>query len=879
MDVPEQPKASGPGRWVPWAVLAVCLCLTVGVAVGSHVYIRRSQRHRFEARTHELQVSIQRRLEDYAQNLHAGQAWVDGRGAFSQEVWGQMVQSLRLDLICPGHETMAFLRAFPEEERTLVLAEERRVNGREPVIFPEGTRDRYVIITRMAPLDSVTSKRLGGDTYVSEARREMALRATDSGDVAVSRGVTLFTDKSDQVLSFLLFKAVYRGGGVPATLEERRRKLVGFVAMASRYRELITSSLPPAPRDVAVNLVVPVESRAELPVYSEMRPGTGVAGLDVEERLSFGGQVWKIRFQATPSFVHPLEKWGPLANLLVGFLASGLIFALISSLMNRRQEAESIAESMTESLSSALAYLHNLLEAATQVSIVMTDSAGVVQVFNSGAERILGWQSSEVVGRETPLLWHDPEELETRKKALEATGLKLEGPFSVFAHFARENRMERIRWHWITRTGERRLVEMVVTCVMDPMGKFQGYLGIAVDITEQARAQETMRVQEEQLQQSQKMDAIGQLAGGVAHDFNNMLAGILGSAELLAEEIPGDAPHRKLVETIIKASERAAELTSKLLAFSRKGKLVSTALDLHRIVQDTMALLERSVDKRIEIRQSLRARNPQVVGDPSQLENALLNLCINARDAMPDGGTLMVETEDVQLREALSDPAGFHVEAGPYVRLSVRDTGHGIPAEIRDRIFEPFFTTKVEGRGTGLGLSAVYGIVKSHRGALGVESQPGKGSAFSILLPLDEMPRIQANREEIREAHRGEGTILVIDDEDMIRSTTARILESMGYQVLQAANGAEGIRAFEAHRPEIRLVILDLVMPGISGRETFQRLRRLSPKALIIAASGFANDQSVGEMMDEGLVGFLHKPYGIRELVDAIDRALIRSNE
>ncbi|WP_005032439.1 ATP-binding protein [Holophaga foetida] len=561
----------------------------------------------------------------------------------------------------------------------------------------------------------------------------------------------------------------------------------------------------------------------------------------------------------------------------VGTLAStfNAMTEQLRAMLARLEERVDDLRATETKLSSALGYLQNLLDAATLVSIVMTDSRGVIQVFNRGAERILGWTSAEVVGKETPLLWHDLDEVEERRKGMVAAGLAFDDSLSVFANMARENQMEMVRWQWITRKGDRRLVEMVLTPVDVPGGHFQGCLGIAVDITEQVAAEESLRVQEEQLRQSQKMDAIGQLAGGVAHDFNNMLAGILGSAELLAEELPEDAPHRALVKTIIQASERAAELTSKLLAFSRKGKLVSTALDLHRIIQDTLGLLSRSVDKRIEIRQALNARNPQVVGDPSQLENALLNLCINARDAMPEGGVLTVETEDVRLREPLSDPVGFHIEAGAYVRLSVRDTGHGIPPEIRARIFEPFFTTKAEGRGTGLGLAAVYGIVKSHRGALQVESEPGQGSAFNILLPLDEVPRPEPVHESVREQHRGEGTILVIDDEDMIRSTTARILGSMGYRILQAVDGAEGIRVFEAHHQEIRLVLLDMVMPGLSGRETFQRLRSLDPEVRVIAASGFANDQSVNDMLAGGLMGFLHKPFGMKSLVEAIRQALV----
>ncbi len=769
---------------------------------------------------------------------------------------------------------MAFLRFFSEAERPAFLAEERGAGGDAIRIRPEGIRDHYAVIVRIEPSGIEIRKRLGTDILATEVRREVALRARDSGGVAISRGLRLITDSGGEVPAFLMFKAVYRRGGVPTTIEERQRDLVGFIGLSSRFQELIATSLPPEPRDVAVSLRSPLEFAAEGEVYSEVGSPLGGAGLVKELPLSAGGQVWKVHYQARPGFVHPLEKWGPLANLLGGLLASGLLFALTSSLLQRRQRAEALARSMTASLSSTLGYLNNILDSATQVAIVALDLHGIVRLFNRGAEQMLGWSPEEVIGLHTPELWHDPVELEETRQRLLSLGLPCSRFADILEGFPLLYPTGHSRVTFIARGGERRTMDLMVARVQNPEGKGVGFMGISIDLTQQVAAEDALRSQEEQLHQSQKMDAIGQLAGGVAHDFNNMLAGILGSAELLAENLPEGDPRHGLVRTIIKASGRAADLTSKLLAFSRKGKLVSTALDLHRIVQDTLALLERSIDKRIQIRQELKARSPQVVGDPSQLENALLNLCINARDAMPEGGVLTVETEDLRLRESFSDPSGFQVEAGPYVRLSVRDTGHGIPPEIRDRIFEPFFTTKAEGKGTGLGLAAVYGIVKGHRGALQVESAPGQGSAFSILLPVDDIRCSQPAMEEVRVQHRGEGTILVIDDEDMIRSTTARILASMGYEVLLAADGSEGLRLFEARRPEIQLVLMDLVMPGLTGRETFRRLRALDPELRVVAASGFADDQSVADMVAEGLVGFLHKPYGMRELADAIHAAL-----
>jgi len=392
-----------------------------------------------------------------------------------------------------------------------------------------------------------------------------------------------------------------------------------------------------------------------------------------------------------------------------------------------------------------------------------------------------------------------------------------------------------------------------------------------LDITEQVAAEAILRSKEEQLRQSQKMEAIGQLAGGVAHDFNNMLAAILGSAEIMAESIPEDDEKTRMVNVIVKASQRAADLTSKLLSFSRKGKLISTPLDLHRVVHDTVLLLERSIDRRIEIQLELEAPNPLVIGDPSQLENALLNLCINARDAMPEGGVLRVATQRVPLDEAFCRAlVGFSLEPGAYVRLTVEDSGHGIPPEIRDRIFEPFFTTKPTGKGTGLGLAAVYGIVKDHRGLIQVDSAPGQGTAFNIYLPLEESALLPSESKPSLPTRLGGGSVLVIEDEEVVRSTASMLLQNLGYDVILAADGLEGIRCFQANRARIRLVLLDMVMPGISGKETAQRLATIDPSVPIIITSGFSMELCASELLNEGIHGFLHKPYGRAELAKAL---------
>jgi nitrogen-specific signal transduction histidine kinase/ActR/RegA family two-component response regulator len=387
------------------------------------------------------------------------------------------------------------------------------------------------------------------------------------------------------------------------------------------------------------------------------------------------------------------------------------------------------------------------------------------------------------------------------------------------------------------------------------------------DITEQSRL-------EEQLRQSQKMDSIGQLAGGVAHDFNNMLGGIIGSAELLATRIGEDEKCSKFVTMIIDTAERAANLTGKLLAFSRKGKVLSSPVNIHGVIVDTIAILERSIDKRITIVHDLAAPHPIVIGDPSQIENAILNLGVNAGYAMPTGGTLILSTEEVVFGEDDCRESGFSLSPGPFIRITVQDEGVGMPPEVLERIFEPFFTTRGVGEGTGLGLSAVYGTVKNHHGAVHVESEEGQGTRVCLDLPCAVHSDAPDGEEGQEEVHSGSGHILVVDDEAVIRMTSGTLIRDLGYEVTLAEDGEEALDLYRQDQERFDLVILDMVMPKLNGTDTFRRLRELDSDARVLISSGFTRDAGIGDLRDEGLLGFIKKPYRRSELSQVLSEIL-----
>jgi len=390
--------------------------------------------------------------------------------------------------------------------------------------------------------------------------------------------------------------------------------------------------------------------------------------------------------------------------------------------------------------------------------------------------------------------------------------------------------------------------------------------GVEIDITDS-------KIAEEKLRQSQKMDAIGQLAGGMAHDFNNMLAGIMGAAQMLKiKEKNALGNGEEYVDMIIQASTRASDLISKLLSFGRKGKIGSKNINIHNIIDDSCAILNSTIDKKIEISADKNAENFTVIGDDSELQNAIMNICINASQAMPEGGTIQINSNNIQLNKIYCDASLFEIDPGEYVEIVIRDTGSGIPLENIHKIFQPFYTTKEQG--TGLGLSAVYGTVQKHHGAIVVYSDIEKGTSFHVMLPCSEV-NIDLEK-TYNEIIPGTGLILLVDDEEIIRNTGKSLLEEIGYDVLLAKNGQEAVDIFQEKRDEIDLIVMDMIMPVMNGHETFFQLREIDENCKIIISSGFVKSENLVELREKGLAGLINKPYRSHELSQLLAEVLKR---
>ncbi len=390
------------------------------------------------------------------------------------------------------------------------------------------------------------------------------------------------------------------------------------------------------------------------------------------------------------------------------------------------------------------------------------------------------------------------------------------------------------------------------------------------DITEQSSL-------EQQVRQVQKLEAVGRLAGGIAHDFNNILVVIRLSTELMLSELTLDSPMSKPLLQILSASDRAAALTRQLLAFGRQQVMQARTINLNSVVSDTLRLLRRTIGEDIDVITHLDSELHNARLDPDQMTQVIMNLAINSRDAMPAGGTLEIETRNVELDQTYARDHG-PVQPGTYVMLAVSDSGSGIDNAILPRIFDPFFTTKDLGKGTGLGLSIVYGIVKQSGGYVWVYSEPGHGTTFKLYFPITDSPRESEVEHSDPQAFSGGKTVLVVEDESQIRQNLCECLRQLGCQVIEAANGMEAIERFQESRAQVDLVLTDLVMPHMSGQQLWKRLTQIDPSLSFVFMSGYTEDSALRREILSQQAAFLNKPFSVADLSSAIQSALALQN-
>jgi PAS domain S-box-containing protein len=608
----------------------------------------------------------------------------------------------------------------------------------------------------------------------------------------------------------------YDAAGVTTFINARMAEMLGCTVAAAVGQSILTFVHP--------------SDRAEFRALLARRPRDGAGRSDAHLRREDGTDLW-VSVQANPLF----DAEGAFDGVL----------ALLTdvSLEHRGNEARARLATIVESSEDAI------------VSMALD---GAITTWNRSAERLHLYSADEVVG--TSIFLHVPAAVLAEERRI----------------FERAAGGEAVRHHdtrRIRKDGSEIEVALTIFPIRDAAGSVIGVSKIARDLTDRRRVEAALHRTEEQFRQAQKMEAVGRLAGGIAHDFNNLLSVILSYSTLAVDELkPGDPLRDDIVE-IQKAGERATGLTRQLLAFSRQQILEPRVIDLNQILAGMEGMLRRLLGEDVHVTLLPAPELGRVRADPGQLEQVVMNFAVNARDAMPDGGALTIETLNVELDETY---VGAHADVAPgsYVMLAISDTGTGMDAATRARVFEPFFTTKDQGKGTGLGLATVFGIVQQSGGHVGVDSEPGCGSTFKVYLPRNLDAATSPATADARIARRGSETILLVEDEDQVRAVACTILRRHGYHVLEASNGGEALLVARDFTAKIDLLLTDVVMPRMSGRKLAEQLAPRRPEMKVIFASGYTDDAIIHHGVLDAGVAFLQKPFTPRALLNKVRERL-----
>jgi len=490
----------------------------------------------------------------------------------------------------------------------------------------------------------------------------------------------------------------------------------------------------------------------------------------------------------------------------------------------------------------------NILESIEE-GYFEVDLKGNFTFFNDRVCEIIGYPREQLMG------------MNNRQYTTPVASRKI---FTLFNQVFKTGEPAKItKYEIIRKDGTKKILEGSASLIRNSANEPSGFRGIMHDVTDRIQAEKEKERLESQVLHAQKMEAIGTLAGGIAHDFNNLLMGFQGNISLMLMDLDEDHPHSEFLHNMERYVKRGSELTRQILGFARGGKYQVKTINLNNLINKSADMFSRT-KKEITIHKKFQEGLWSVEVDQGQIEQVLLNLFVNSWQAMPGGGNLFLETENVTLEENDYDKP-YAISPGRYVRISVSDTGIGMDKATQERIFEPFFTTKGVGRGTGLGLASTYGIIKNHNGIINVYSEEGHGTTFRIYLPASTKQVIKEKaRPELLEV--GTEMILLVDDEEMVADIGKDMLEKLGYKILVAHGGTEAIKMFSANRDQVKLVILDMIMPDMSGGETFNRLKAIKPDAKILLSSGYSLNGRASKIMQQGCNGFIQKPFNLKQI-------------
>ena len=564
-------------------------------------------------------------------------------------------------------------------------------------------------------------------------------------------------------------------------------------------------------------------------------------------RLEYEDKVYGIMTVSVPSGMATDREEQSLFEELAGDIAFALHTMEVKE--GRKRSDEELKESEE--------IYRTLVESSTD-AILMMDKERKIISCNQAFLDLFGYDKNEIEGRSIRVIHKSDESFHSFRD-------------TTYPVIDRDGFI-RVEWDFMRKNGTIFPVETVTSAIKSPDGPIRGYVAIIRDTTDRKKL-------ETQLQQAQKMEAVGTLAGGVAHDFNNLLTTIIGNADLMSMNLSKDDPLCESIAMIKRAGQSAASLTRQLLAFSRKQVIQPKILDLNEVIRGTEKMLGHLIREDVEMKTSLEPTLWPVKIDPGQTEQVMVNLVVNARDAMPNGGKLTIKTANVDLDEDFFHNEGIKPACGTYAMIAVSDTGIGMDEETQLRIFEPFFTTKERSKGTGLGLATVYGIVKQNAGYIFAHSEPGQGATFKVYLPRVEGEVTSFEKEQgPMNGFRGSETILLVEDDDTLRDLAKKILQKHGYSVLDAHNGEKALRVTDKHHGPLHLILTDVVMPGMNGREVVERLQSLRQEIKVLYMSGYLDNEIAPHgILDPG-INFIEKPFTPKSLAMKVRRVLDQGN-
>ncbi|MFO7557652.1 MAG: CHASE domain-containing protein [Desulfobacterales bacterium] len=865
------------GRWGAWMVLLVSLLITFNAWYFARGEVAKRAQARFDFRVKTIETGIRERLQTYEFLLRGGSSLFAVSDEVTREDWRTYVTKLQINQYYQGIQGAGFSKRILPSEKAAHIRQIRGEGFPQYTIKPDGERPEYTSIIFLEPFDWQNQRAFGYDMFSEPTRKEAMIRARDTGIAALSGKVSLVQEMvKDMQAGFLIYLAVYRKGEPLETPEQRRKALMGYVYSPFRMNDFIKGILPEKQRYVNLQIFDGDKPLKETLLYQNdtaKEPDNYPEGRHFathQSILEYAGHRWLLSFVSSKYFEENIETGPTNFILLLGISISLLLFSMVLSLNKSRSQAialdsttlylekaniglrkEITERKRTEEALRESEEKHRLLFENAGDAIFIHDAEARILAINPMACELLGYAQAELMSMTIDHV-DTPEEAQHTPDRI--------ARLMAHGHLT----FETVHQH---KDGSSIPIEVnarLITWEGQP-----AIMSVCRDITERKKL-------EAQLQQAYKMEAIGNLAGGIAHDFNNILSAILGYTELAFGDVKKGTLLEENLQEVYTAGKRARDLVKQILAFARQHDEEQKPIQVDTIAKEALKLIRSTIPTTVEVRQNMES-NSLIMGNPSHVHQLFMNLLTNAAQAMEDtGGILEVGLKDIEL-DNNSSLTQLDLKPGNYIKVTISDTGPGIAPNIIDSIFDPYFTTKGVGKGSGMGLAMVHGIVKTYGGRITVDSELGKGTVFSILLPITKQHEDYRPYEE-ENLPSGTERILFVDDELPIAKMGSQTLEGLGYQVTVRTSSVEALELFRSKPNDFDLVITDMTMPNMTGDTLAVELMKTRSDIPVILCTGYSKKISDETEFKIGIKAFVYKPIVMTDLAKTVRKVLDETN-